>query len=114
MRKDIDKFSPETRSIIRAQVTRRSLLVGAGAIAGASTLAACGTGSTESGADGIVDVSDSEKIVRWATGHFTLITTRIPRSIQRLKHLRQLMELPLHTLKILTITTPSMEKSKVN
>ncbi|NCY11353.1 MAG: spermidine/putrescine ABC transporter substrate-binding protein, partial [Actinobacteria bacterium] len=55
MRKDIDKFSPETRSIIRAQVTRRSLLVGAGAIAGASTLAACGTGSTESGADGIVD-----------------------------------------------------------
>ncbi|NBO47887.1 MAG: spermidine/putrescine ABC transporter substrate-binding protein, partial [Actinobacteria bacterium] len=66
MRKDIDKLSPETRSIIRAQVTRRSLLVGAGAIAGASTLAACGTGSTESGADGIVDVSDSEKIVRWA------------------------------------------------
>jgi hypothetical protein len=34
MRKDIDKLSPEVRSIIRAQVTRRSLLVGAGAIAG--------------------------------------------------------------------------------
>ncbi|NDD07441.1 MAG: extracellular solute-binding protein, partial [Actinobacteria bacterium] len=66
MRKDIDKLSPETRSIIRAQVTRRSLLVGAGAIAGASTLAACGTGSTDSGAEGVVDVSDSEKIVRWA------------------------------------------------
>ena len=66
MRKDIDKLSPEVRSIIRAQVTRRSLLVGAGAIAGASTLAACGTGSTENGADGVVDVSDSEKIVRWA------------------------------------------------
>ena len=66
MRKDIDKLSPEARSIIRAQVTRRSLLVGAGAIAGASTLAACGTGSTDSGAEGVVDVSDSEKIVRWA------------------------------------------------
>ncbi len=66
MRKDLEKLSPEARSIIRAQVTRRSLLVGAGAIAGASTLAACGTGSTDSGAEGVVDVSDSEKIVRWA------------------------------------------------
>ena len=66
MRKDLDRLLPEARSIIRAQVTRRSLLVGAGAIAGASTLAACGTGSTDSGAEGVVDVSDSEKIVRWA------------------------------------------------
>ena len=66
MKKDPQSLSPEARAIIRAQLTRRSLLVGAGAIAGATTLAACGTGSTESGAEGVVDVSDTEKIVRWA------------------------------------------------
>ena len=48
------------------------------------------------------------------TGHFILITTRILRSIQPLKHLKQLLELALLTPKILTITTPSMEKFKVN
>ena len=66
MKKEEHSLSPETRAIIRAQMSRRSLLVGAGAIAGATTLAACGTGSTESGADAVVDVSDTEKIVRWA------------------------------------------------
>ena len=65
MKKDPQSLSPEARAIIRAQVTRRSLLVGAGAIAGATTLAACGTGS-ETSSEGVVDVSDSEKIVRWA------------------------------------------------
>lgn len=66
MKKDPQSLSPEARAIIRAQLTRRSLLVGAGAIAGATTLAACGTGSSETGAEGVVDVSDTEKIVRWA------------------------------------------------
>ena len=66
MKKEEQSLSPETRAIIRAQMSRRSLLVGAGAIAGATTLAACGTGSTESGAGEVVDVSDTEKIVRWA------------------------------------------------
>ena len=66
MKLDPQSLSPEARSVIRAQLTRRSLLVGAGAIAGATTLAACGTGSSETGAEGIVDVSDTEKIVRWA------------------------------------------------
>jgi spermidine/putrescine transport system substrate-binding protein len=66
MKKDPQSLSPEARAIIRAQMTRRSLLVGAGAIAGATTLAACGTGSSETGAEGVVDVSDTEKIVRWA------------------------------------------------
>ncbi|MEY3254012.1 MAG: hypothetical protein RJA01_18 [Actinomycetota bacterium] len=65
MKKDIQSLSPEARAIIKAQMTRRSLLVGAGAIAGATTLAACGTGS-ETSTEGVVDVSDSEKIVRWA------------------------------------------------
>ena len=66
MKLDPQSLSPEARAVIRAQLTRRSLLVGAGAIAGATTLAACGTGSSETGAEGIVDVSDTEKIVRWA------------------------------------------------
>ena len=65
MKRDIQSLSPEARAIIKAQLTRRSLLVGAGAIAGATTLAACGTGS-ETSSEGVVDVSDSEKIVRWA------------------------------------------------
>ena len=65
MKKDVQALSPETRAIIRAQMSRRSLLVGAGAIAGATTLAACGTGSTETSTN-VVDVSDTEKIVRWA------------------------------------------------
>jgi len=66
MKKDPQSLSPEARAIIRAQMTRRSILVGAGAIAGATTLAACGTGSSETSAEGVVDVSDTEKIVRWA------------------------------------------------
>ena len=66
MKRDPQSLSPEARAIVRAQLTRRSLLVGAGAIAGATTLAACGTGSTESGTQSVVDVSDTEKIVRWA------------------------------------------------
>jgi len=65
MKKDVQALSPETRAIIRAQMSRRSLLVGAGAIAGATTLAACGTGSSETSTS-VVDVSDTEKIVRWA------------------------------------------------
>ena len=65
MKKEEQSLSPETRAIIRAQMSRRSLLIGAGAIAGATTLAACGTGSTET-SKSIEDVSDSEKIVRWA------------------------------------------------
>ena len=58
-------LSPETRALIRAQLSRRSLFVGAGAIAGASALAACGTGTSTS-SKAVVDLSDKEKIVRWA------------------------------------------------
>ena len=66
MKKDLSLLSPETRAIIRSQLSRRSLFVGAGAIAGASALAACGTGSTDSVTNAVVDVSDTEKVVRWA------------------------------------------------
>ncbi|MGA0901641.1 MAG: ABC transporter substrate-binding protein [Candidatus Nanopelagicaceae bacterium] len=60
-----EDLAPETKALIRAQMTRRSLLVGAGAVVGAGTLAACGTGGSTS-TEGVVDVSDTEKIVRWA------------------------------------------------
>jgi len=66
MKRDINSLAPETQALIRAQLTRRSLLVGAGAVVGAGTLAACGTGGSESAVEGVVDVSDEEKIVRWA------------------------------------------------
>lgn len=66
MNRDIESLAPETRALIRAQLTRRSLLVGAGAVVGAGTLAACGTGGSETEGAGVVDVSDEEKIVRWA------------------------------------------------
>ena len=65
MKKDINAISPEARAIIRAQLSRRSLFAGVGAVSAAGILAACGTGSS-TGAKAIVDVSDSEKIVRWA------------------------------------------------
>ena len=61
------ELSAQTRAIIRAQMSRRSLLAGAGAVVGATTLAACGTSSKSgSGTKAITDVSDTEKIVRWA------------------------------------------------
>ena len=66
MKRDINSLAPETQALIRAQLTRRSLLVGAGAVVGAGTLAACGTGGSDTSAEGVVDVSDEEKIVRWA------------------------------------------------
>ena len=66
MKRDIESLAPETRALIRAQLTRRSLIVGAGAVVGAGTLAACGTGGSETEGAGVVDVSDTEKIVRWA------------------------------------------------
>ncbi|NBP08897.1 MAG: spermidine/putrescine ABC transporter substrate-binding protein [Gammaproteobacteria bacterium] len=72
MKKDLSLLSPETRAIIRSQLSRRSLFAGAGAIAGASALAACGTGSTDSATNAVVDVSDTEKVVRWANWTYYL------------------------------------------
>ena len=50
-------LSPEARSILNSQVSRRALLAGAGAVAGAGALAACGSG----GSGGA-----SKDTVRWA------------------------------------------------
>ena len=65
MKKDKQSLSPEARAIIRAQMSRRTLFAGVGAVSAAGLLAACGTGSS-TGLEAVVDVSDSEKIVRWA------------------------------------------------
>jgi len=56
MKKDINAISPEARAIIRAQLSRRSLFAGVGAISAAGALAACSSGS------GGADVGT----VRWA------------------------------------------------
>jgi spermidine/putrescine transport system substrate-binding protein len=47
-------LSPEARSIINSRVSRRAVLAGAGAVAGASALAACGSGG-----------GSSENAIRW-------------------------------------------------
>lgn len=50
-------LSPEARSILNSQVSRRAFLAGAGAVAGASALAACGSGGSAGAA---------KDTVRWA------------------------------------------------
>ena len=50
-------LSPEARSILSTQVSRRAVLAGAGAVAGAGALAACGSGGSSSGA--------AKDTVRW-------------------------------------------------
>jgi len=50
-------LSPEARSIINSQISRRALLAGAGAVAGAGALAACGSGGSSGAA---------KDTVRWA------------------------------------------------
>ena len=49
-------LSEEARSIINSRVSRRAVLAGAGAVAGASALAACGSGG---------DSASAENTVRW-------------------------------------------------
>ena len=62
---------PRVRALVaqanRAQLSRRSFLIGALGTAGAGALlAACGTGSPSGTAQTAKDVSDSDKLVRWA------------------------------------------------
>ncbi len=69
------RLSPEAAAIVRRQLTRRSVLAGAGAL-GLGALAACGTAGTPAGpaaqASGAAkptaaaDRSDTEKTVDWA------------------------------------------------
>jgi spermidine/putrescine transport system substrate-binding protein len=61
---------PMFREIVRAQLSRRSVLRGAGGVGVAAALAACGTGDTTGTTDkpaaDVKDKSATEKIVRWA------------------------------------------------
>jgi spermidine/putrescine transport system substrate-binding protein len=62
-------LSPEARSVLNYQISRRAVLAGAGAVAGASALAACGSGSSGASKDTVrwanwtlyLDVDDSGK-----------------------------------------------------
>ena len=60
-------LSPETRALIRAQMSRRGFIAGVGGVGAAGLLAACGTDSSPSETSaGVVDLSDKRKSVRWA------------------------------------------------
>ena len=62
-----ETLSPEVRGLIRAQLSRRGVIAGIGGVGAVGLLAACGTGtSTSSGPKVVSDVSDKEKIARWA------------------------------------------------
>lgn len=60
---------PRIRAIVQSQLTRRSVLRGAGGVGVAAALAACGTGDTGTGAKPdptVTDSSETDKVVRWA------------------------------------------------
>jgi len=64
-------LSPQARAVVAAQLSRRNVLRGAGAIGAAAALAACGTGddSTSASEDrpsAAADKSETDKKVRWA------------------------------------------------
>ena len=59
---------PRFRAIVRSQLSRRSLMRGAGGVGVAAALAACGTGgdATTDKPEAVQDNSATEKVVRWA------------------------------------------------
>jgi len=59
-------LSAETRALIKAQMSRRGFIAGVGGAGAVGLLAACGTGGSKTEASAVVDVSDTEKIARWA------------------------------------------------
>jgi spermidine/putrescine transport system substrate-binding protein len=61
-----EKLSPETRALIRAQLTRRRFLAGAGAVGATAVLAACSGASEESGSASESAATESSGTVRWA------------------------------------------------
>lgn len=66
---------PMFRELVRAQLTRRSVLRGAGGAGVAAALAACGTGDTSSSDKPkatVKDTSAKDKVVRWANWPFYL------------------------------------------
>ncbi len=62
-----EKNPPELKSLIRAQMSRRGFIAAAGGVGGLGLLAACGTSSSSKTTSAIVsDISEKEKIARWA------------------------------------------------
>jgi spermidine/putrescine transport system substrate-binding protein len=61
-----EKLSPETRALIRAQLTRRRFLAGAGAVGATAVLAACSSSDKESGSASESAATESSGTVRWA------------------------------------------------
>ncbi len=61
-----DKLSPETRALIKAQLTRRRFLAGAGAVGATAVLAACGGATKESGSASESAAAEASGTVRWA------------------------------------------------
>lgn len=61
-----EKLSPETRALIKAQLTRRRFLAGAGAVGATAVLAACSGASDESGSASESAAPVSSGTVRWA------------------------------------------------
>lgn len=61
-----EKLSPETRALIRAQLTRRRFLAGAGVVGATAVLAACSGSSEESGSASETAATEASGSVRWA------------------------------------------------
>ena len=66
---------PRVAAMVRSQLSRRSVLRGAGGLGVAAALAACGTGDTGTDAKPdptVSDRSETDKVVRWANWPFYL------------------------------------------
>jgi len=61
-----EQLSPETRALIRAQLTRRRFLAGAGAVGATAVLAACSSSGEETGSASESAAAESSGTVRWA------------------------------------------------
>ena len=104
-------LSPETRALIRAQMSRRGFIA-RWRCGAAGLLAACGTDSSPSETSaGVVDLSDKEKVCAGPTGLCIWITTKMPRIIQLLRRSRNLRVSISPTRKMSMTTTLSTARS---
>ena len=68
-----DAISPKTLELIRAQMSRRGFIAGAGGLSAAGLLAACGTAAPKvSGATSPTAIADTGGTVRWANWTLSL------------------------------------------
>ena len=96
-------LSPEARSIINSKVSRRAVLAGAGAVAGASALAACGSGG-----------GSSENAIRWGNWPLYLDVDDSGKNYPTLQAFIRTVALMLSIWKITTIMMSSLEKFKLS